>query len=150
MDANGGFYISQVKQLQDRIFSRLLKNAGLDISGNQGRILFVLWKEDNLPMGEISRRTSLAKNTLTIVIDGMVEKGLLARNLNPDNKRQSIISLTDFSKSMKQTYEDVSQQMNEIFYTGFSFDETYLCEGYLQRIVENLTEAERQYKEGDK
>lgn len=65
----GGFYITQIKQLQDRIFERFLSEQGLKISGGQGRILFVLWKQSPCTISEISQRTSLAKNTVSIMID---------------------------------------------------------------------------------
>lgn len=61
METKGGFYISQIKQLQDRIFERMLNENGIEISGGQGRILFVLWKKDHLTISEISEQTSLAK-----------------------------------------------------------------------------------------
>ena len=47
-------------------------HAGLELSGGQGRILFVLWKRDRLTVGEIGRETSLAKNTVSAVVDGIV------------------------------------------------------------------------------
>ena len=74
METRGGFYISQIKQLQDRIFDRLLLENGIEISGGQGRILFVLWKTDHLTISQISQKTSLAKNTVSVVINGMVKK----------------------------------------------------------------------------
>lgn len=37
METKGGFYITQIKQLQDRIFERLLVENGIEISGGQGR-----------------------------------------------------------------------------------------------------------------
>ena len=39
----GGFIVSQVKQIQGRIFDKLLKEHGIDdFNGPQGRILYVL------------------------------------------------------------------------------------------------------------
>ena len=95
METNGGFYITQIKQLQSRIFERLLLDNDIAISSGQGRILFVLWKNDNLTISEISQKTSLAKNTVSIVVDGMVQKGILERNINPENRRKTIISITE-------------------------------------------------------
>lgn len=68
METRGGFYITQIKQLQDRIFERLLLENGIEISGGQGRILFILWKNDHLTISEISEKTSLAKNTVSVVM----------------------------------------------------------------------------------
>ena len=56
----GGFLISQIKQIQGRVFGKLLAEAGIDeFNGAQGRILYVLWQEDNLPIVELSRRTKV-------------------------------------------------------------------------------------------
>lgn len=143
MVTKGGFYITQIKQLQDRIFERLLLENGIEISGGQGRILFVLWKKDHLTISEISRETSLAKNTVSIVVDGMVHKGILERQTNPDNRRQTIISLTEYAKSVQDKYEAVSQQMSALFYQGFSGEEQKEFERYLVRILDTLTQAER-------
>lgn len=140
METKGGFYITQIKQLQDRIFRRLLLENGIDLNGGQGRILFILWKTDNLTISEISEKTSLAKNTISVVTDGMVKKGIVTRNINPHNRRQTIISLTEYAKSLKEKYETVSQQMNSLFYQGFSEDEQKQFELYLSRILETLTE----------
>lgn len=142
METRGGFYITQIKQLQDRIFERLLVQNGIEVSGGQGRILFVLWKKDNLTISEISKETSLAKNTVSIVVDGMVRKGILERNINPVNRRQTIVSLTEYAKSIEEKYEAVSQQMNTLFYRGFSQKEREEFEGYLERIVDTLVRAE--------
>lgn len=140
MDTKGGFYITQIKQLQDRIFERLLLENGIEISGGQGRILFVLWKTDNLTISEISEKTSLAKNTVSVVINGMVNKGIVERNINSANRRQTIVSLTEYAKSLQARYEAVSWQMNALFYRGFSEKEQEQFEQYLVRILETLTE----------
>ena len=140
METRGGFYITQIKQLQDRIFERLLLENGIELSGGQGRILFILWKTDKLTISEISEKTSLAKNTVSVVINGMVNKGIVERTTNPQNRRQAIVSLTDYAKSLQEKYEMVSQQMNLLFYQGFSEEEQRQFEQYLARILETLTE----------
>ncbi len=139
METKGGFYITQIKQLQDRIFERLLLENRIEISGGQGRILFILWKTDHLTISEISEQTSLAKNTVSVVINGMVNKGIVERNINPANRRQTIISLTEYAKSLQTEYEAVSQQMNVLFYQGFTEKERQQFESYLARILDTLT-----------
>jgi DNA-binding MarR family transcriptional regulator len=139
LDTKGGFYITQIKQLQDRIFERLLSENDIDISGGQGRILFILWKTDNLTISEISEKTSLAKNTISVVINGMVNKGIVEKKINSQNRRQTIVSLTEYAKSLQAKYEAVSQQMNTLFYQGFSDREQKQFEQYLARILETLT-----------
>lgn len=58
------------------------------------------------------------------------------------NRRQTIVSLTEYAKSIEEKYESVSQQMNTLFYRGFSQKEREEFEGYLERIVDTLILAE--------
>lgn len=146
METKGGFYISQIKQLQGRIFEKMLSDSGLDISGGQGRILFVLWKENDLTISEISKCTSLAINTVSIVINGMVEKRIVERKINPINRRQTIVSLTEHAKSMEFRYDEVSQRMNTLFYTGFTIEEKDVFESSLERIIQTLFQYEAKSK----
>lgn len=140
---NGGFYISQIKQLSNRVFERLLRTNGIDdFNGPQGRILYVLWQQDNLPIIEISKRTSLAKTTLTSMLDRMEKAGHIRRNTDPENRRQILVTLTPETKELNARYEAVSRQMSEIFYQGFSDEEILRFEGNLLKIMDNLRKCE--------
>jgi len=143
-DTRGGFTISQIKQIQGRIFEKLLKANGVeDFNGAQGRILFVLWQNDNLPIHELSQQTSLAKTTLTSMLDRMEAKGYLERVLDPQDRRQIRIVLTPKARALNERYQAVSAQMNEIFYQGFSDEEIGAVDSALAKILENLKRFER-------
>ena len=144
MESKGGFYITQIKQISDRIFDKILQQNDITLTGGQGRILYILWKQDNLTMSALSQQTSLAKNTLTVVIDGMVKRGLVSRVQNPENRREIIISLTEYSKNLREKYELVSSQMNNIYYHNFSLEEQQQFETYLLKILNNLIKAENE------
>lgn len=80
MNTEGGFLISQVKQIGSRAFDRLLAQENVDaFNGAQGKILYVLWQEDCLPIVELSRRVGLANTTLTSMLDRMEAASLLRR-----------------------------------------------------------------------
>lgn len=140
----GGFYISQIKQISSRIFEKLLKDNGIEeFNGPQGRILFVLWQKDNLSISELGEKTSLAKTTLTSMLDRMAEQGHIERNPDPKDRRQIRIILTEKAKSLKESYEEVTGQMNELFYKDFSVEEITLLDNMLAKVLHNL----KQYKE---
>ena len=47
MKMNGGFLVTKIKQLGDRIFEKILSEKNIDaFNGAQGRILYVLWQKD--------------------------------------------------------------------------------------------------------
>lgn len=108
IETRGGFLISQIKQIQGRVFGRLLTEAGIDeFNGAQGHILYVLWQEDNLPIVELARRTGLAKTTLTGMLDRMESK-----------------------------YKEVSDEMSRLFYKGFTNEEIWRLEKILKNLEE--------------
>jgi DNA-binding MarR family transcriptional regulator len=141
---NGGFLISKIKQIQGRVFEKLLAEYGIDqFNGAQGRILFVLWSEDNIPISELSGKTGLAKTTLTSMLDRMEQSGHLNRVYDPADRRTIRIKLTEAAKELENKYSEVSQRMNEIFYKGFEDDDVIAFEKSLVRILNNLTEKEK-------
>ena len=145
MEKRGGFLISQIKQIQGRIFERLLSNAGIEaFNGAQGRILYVLWQKDGLPIVELSRKTGLAKTTLTGMLDRLESQGLITRCADSADRRQIIIRLAEKAKQLNSDYTRVSQEMNQLFYRGFSNDDIIHFENTLKRILKNLEESESQ------
>ena len=49
MEMNGGFLVTKIKQLGDRIFEKILSEKNIDaFNGAQGRILYVLWQKDGI------------------------------------------------------------------------------------------------------
>lgn len=129
------------------MFQRLLQSSGVEeFNGAQGRILYVLWQAEDVPIVELSAATGLAKNTLTSMLARMEESGLITRFPSPQDRRQTLIRLTPRAKGLQQRYDEVSQAMNEWFFGGFSPAEIAQLEGYLDRIVDNLEQSEKQLK----
>lgn len=135
----GGFLISQIKQLQGRVFEKMLKESGVDaFNGAQGRILYTLWEHKRLTITEISRLTSLAKTSLTSMLDRMEEIGLIERTPDKQNRRQIFVSITEKAISYRDAYDRVSEQMNKLFYQGFTEKEITDFEDTLRKIIVNL------------
>ena len=137
----GGFLITKVKQLSDRIFEKVLSERNIDaFNGAQGRILYVLWQEDGVPIKTISDQCGLAITSLTTMLERMEKQGLITRIQDPSDKRKTLLYLTDKARSLKNDYDEVSGQMGDIYYRGFSEEEIRQFEGYLDRVRNNLEE----------
>lgn len=144
IETRGGFLISQIKQIQGRVFGRLLTEAGIDeFNGAQGHILYVLWQEDNLPIVELARRTGLAKTTLTSMLDRMEKLGHITRCYDSKDRRQIRICLTDNARRLESKYSEVSDEMSHLFYKGFTDEEILRLDAELEKILRNLEEEER-------
>ena len=141
MERNGGFLITKIKQLGDRIFEKVLNAKNIDaFNGAQGRILYVLWKEDGIPIKTLSDRCGLAVTSLTTMLERMEKQKLISRVQSPSDKRKTLLYLTDKARDLKNDYDNVSSRMSEIYYRGFSEEEIVQFENYLQRVLDNLSE----------
>ena len=133
MKTNGGFLVTKIKQLGDRIFERILAEKNIDaFNGAQGRILYVLWQEDGVPIKIISEKSGLAITSLTTMLERMEKNGLISRKTD--------VFLTDKAKELKEAYDSVSNEMGNIYYRDFTDKEILQFEEYLNRIRVNLEE----------
>ena len=77
MEMNGGFLVTKIKQLGDRIFEKILSEKNIDaFNGAQGRILYVLWQEDGISIRSLSTKCGLAITSLTTMLERMENQGL--------------------------------------------------------------------------
>ena len=139
MRINGGFQVSKIKQLGDRIFEKILAERGIEaFNGAQGRILYVLFQEDGVPIKTVSEKCGLAITSLTTMLERMEKNGLIQRRQDSADKRKTLLFLTDKARDLEQDYIAVSEEMGDIYYQGFTEEEVKAAEGYLDRIRLNL------------
>ena len=78
MDTNGGFLVTKVKQLSDRVFEKILNEKKIEaFNGAQGRILYVLWQKDGISIKTLSEQCGLAITSLTSMLERMEKQGLV-------------------------------------------------------------------------
>lgn len=141
----GSFLIARIHQTSGRIFETILRRYDLsELSPAQGRVLFALWKNDNVPIQELVRRTSLSKSTLTAMLDRLEEQGFIVRVPSERDRREVLIRLTRKDQSFQDTYTRVSDEMAAISLSGFAEHEIRDLEEKLMRILANLSEHEEQ------
>jgi len=139
----GGFLISKIHHISQRIFTKILKKYNLEeFNHAQGRIMFVLWREDNLPIHILVEKTQFSKSTLTFHLDNLEKAGLIRRDLNKDDRREILIKLTEKNKALQDDYVDISKEMTKIYYKKFTDKEIKEFEDYLNRILKNLIDYE--------
>ncbi len=138
----GGFLIAKIHQITNRMFTQMLKDYGIEeLNPGQGRILFALWQEDDVPIRELSIKTQLTKSTLTTMLDRLETAGFLKRGSDADDRRIIKVKLSEKSKNLQEKYVDVSKKMTEVFYGALLEEEIDDFEGYLRRILDNLIKA---------
>lgn len=139
MESQGGFLITKIKQLGDRVFEKVLSAKNIHaFNGPQGRILYVLWQTDGIPIRTLSEQCGLAITSLTTMLERMEAQGLIRRVQDREDKRKTLLYLTEDARALKRDYDEVSRQMTEIYYQGFSEEQIVRFERDLDRIRQNL------------
>ena len=140
----GGTLLSQVHQVCGRVWNKILRDNNMaDLEGARGRIIFALWGKDGVPIKTLCEKTSLDKSTLTGIIDRLERDGYITKKPSETDKRSTLISLTGKEQEFAQNVQKVSNQMNRIFYKGFTDEEILQFDTMLERILENCKEEEK-------
>jgi len=145
IERQGGFLISKIHRLSGRIFARMLKEYDIEINPAQGRIMFVLWREDGIPIRKLAERTSLGKSTLTSMLDRLEEAGYIVRERSKADRRIILVKRTDKDRAAQMAYERVSKAMGNVYYRGLTEAQIDRFERLLERILDNLIT----YEDGD-
>ena len=146
MKSNSGFYISRIKQVNTRLLNKFLAQKNITaFNGEQGRILHVLWENDGISNRELSKKSGLAMSSLTTMLERMEEKKLLERRVDENDKRKILIFLTDYAKSLKSEYDEISDKMTEISFEGISDEERLAFETTLEKVLHNFERAEQKF-----
>jgi len=138
-----GFLISRIHRLSRIIVNRKMKEHKLEITPAQARIMYVLWRNESIPITELGRITSLKKSTMTSMLDRLEKAGFLARAHSREDRRKILIQRTNKDRVWEKEYVNISRGMERLVFKGFSEKEKDQFEGYLRRISENLTSVEK-------
>ena len=143
----GGFLMSKIRKLSERIFAKLLRDFKItEISAAQGRVMFPLWQEDDISFQELKKKTALSKATLSNMLDNLEKGGHVKRVRSENDKRTINLKLTKKNKALQDKFIQVSNEMGDIFYKDFSEKEMDEFESYLRRLLGNLTEFSEKNK----
>ena len=136
-----GFLISKIKSIGGRRFDKILQQKNINaFNGAQGKILYCLWQGNKMTATELSKKSGLAKTTLSAMLARMNEQGLIAIEESPTDKRSVTISLTPAAETLRAEYDNVTREIENIYYKGFTDEEVEQFESYLKRVLNNLEE----------
>ena len=141
MQYNGGYLLAQINKLTNRRINTLFKKEKVsEFNGAQGTIIYVLTKKGPMPIKDIGRATGLAKTSLTSMLERMEKQGLVEKKENENDKRSTIIGLTEHMKDYKEVRDSIALAVNEGYYRGLKDKEIERFEATLQKILHNLEE----------
>jgi DNA-binding MarR family transcriptional regulator len=79
---------------------RQMRDESLDLNSNQLSAMSVLLNSGDQLMGELAAQEKVQPPSMTRIVNGLEERGLVARRVHPQDKRQSVVTLTDSGRQV--------------------------------------------------
>ena len=133
-----GFYINRVSYLMTEEIEKRFAKAGLNIVAQDFAILVRLMNEGTVTQARIIELMMRDKTTITRRIDGLVKKGLVARVVNPDDRRRMNIKLTDEGYAMLETAFPMASGFQNELVQGVFDDDKAITIKVLKRLAATL------------
>ena len=105
---NLGYLLAKASQRWNELLHDEFAARGYpEVRPAYGSVLLPLFEEDGLRMGELARRSRLAKQTMTTLVRLAERDGLVSRRPDPDDGRASRVCLTPRAREFEPVAERV-------------------------------------------
>jgi DNA-binding MarR family transcriptional regulator len=115
--------------------------ADLDVSTNEWLVISELARSPgHAPMtpGQLATATNVAPSSMTHRLDRMVERGLITREQDPDNRTRVLIQLSDAGYSLFVTVIRGSDLVESDVLAGLSDDQVEQLAELLEQVIRGL------------
>jgi len=135
--------ISLVAAVRDRanafVAGKLAASGLKRIAPAHGSIFYRLFDGRKLTMGEMATSINRDKSTVTTLVDKLVALGYAEKQTSASDARVTHVRLTEEGLGLKPLFDEISDELLETVYKGFSPEERFLLVRLLQRIIDNFT-----------
>lgn len=137
------YFVSQTKQNMHKfIENQLIKEGMDDLIPSHGSILTVLYNHEGpLTMKEIAEKIGKDKSTVTVLINTLLYKGYIKKNVSKEDRRITFIELTELGQSKEVKYREISKKVVETAYDYFTEDEKETFLALLKKMNSNFKTA---------
>ena len=135
------YFISRTKQKMTQFIQTQLKMQQMDeLIPSHGNILTVLYENgEKMPLNEVAKRIGRDKSTVTSLVNKLVGLGYVEKVAGQQDKRVTFIQLTEQGYELKPRFDQISAQVYETAYQGFSQEEKAQFLSLLKRMNQNFS-----------
>ena len=143
MDVNSSIsLLSNIHSITADFLTERLKEHGYpDFASSHGNILFQLSVNEKMTMGDLSEKINRDKSTTTVLVRKLESEGFITGEPDPADKRSRIIYLTAKGKQFNTTAKELSHELLNTFYKGFTEKEKEDFLRLLMKIKDNFLAA---------
>ena len=128
--------IGQIIKLYDGLLKRVCAQFGL--TAIEAKIVGFLHNNPGRDTaGDIAEVRMLSKSNVSTAVESLIQKGLLLRRQDQEDRRKIHLSTTPKAKPITQEIETVREAFRRKIFRGFSEKELELFGAFQQRLAEN-------------
>lgn len=109
-----------------------------NITNSQLGVLLILWESDGTSQKVVQQTLGITPASITNLIKGLENKGLIIRRVDPNDSRANLMYLTDKGKALEEKCLPIVEEAEVIVRKGFSPEETMILRLWLQRVNKNI------------
>ena len=117
------------------ITDALNENGAEGLVPSHGDILVCLYNKDKMTMKDIAEKIHRTRPTVTVLVDKLEKLGYVKRIVSDIDNRYTYISLTKKGNEFKQSFEKISNDLNNMLYKNLSDKEAELLENLLLKMI---------------
>jgi DNA-binding MarR family transcriptional regulator len=133
-----GFWIHRVYQASRNEMFREFREQGEDITPEQWALLIRLWERDERTQNELSEATFRDAPTISRILAGMEARGLLDRQVDPQDGRARIVRLTPRGRALRKRLVPVVERIVQRMVGQIPERDLVTTRSTLRRMFENL------------
>ncbi len=131
--------ISKIKEHANSFIVQSLAQHGIHgLVSSHGDILMVLFNRHKVTMKDVADTIHKTKPTVTVLVNKLLDLGLVKKEQSAEDARVSYVELTDKGKEFKEVFETISLELAQKLFQGFSEVEQKKLEAYLDRVYINI------------
>ncbi|MCB0593747.1 MAG: MarR family transcriptional regulator [Lewinellaceae bacterium] len=132
------FYMEQIVRQYRQLATQALKSHQAGLSVDQWVVLKQISENNGSSQVEIGSSTVKDAPTTTRIIDQLVGKNLVSKQLDPEDRRRYMVFVTEKGRQLIERLIPVVQEYRQVPLQGFSATEQKQLISLLQRMLKNL------------
>lgn len=134
--------IALIARIRDHVNKRIVQELEQhDVTGivpSHGDILMFLYREDSLSIKMLAERVHRTQPTVTVLVNKLEKLGYVERSKSAEDSRVTLIRLTEQGQQLKPIFEQVSETIQDMVYSGMTDEQAEQLESLLIGIVHKL------------
>ena len=133
-----GFKLDRASRLTTLNFNKNLKENNINLTAEQWGIINFLLEEDGINQNQIGKLINKDHTCVSRLIDTLIKKGIINKEISLEDKRVNLIYLTKAGKELQNKAADTVRHSLDKVFKNVSEEEKEIFSIVLDKIIKNL------------